>query len=84
MATTNVPVEETVKKIVSKIIRKPESEWNPNATFKEMQADSLDVVQIMVAIEDTYNIELQDEELQKITDMKSFIKYVEDKVAAKK
>lgn len=76
-------VEETVKKIVTKIVRKPDTDFIPTATFKDFEADSLDVVQILVAVEDTFDIELDDEELQNITDMGGFVAYIERKVAEK-
>ncbi|MFH1383221.1 MAG: acyl carrier protein [Chloroflexota bacterium] len=82
--SVNASVEDTVKQIVTRIVRKPQSEFKPDATFKDMQADSLDIVQILVAVEDTYGIELQDEELAKITDMKSFVNYIERMIAQKK
>ncbi len=77
-------VEETLRKIVAKIIRKDDVVLNPTTTFKELGADSLDVVQVLVALEETYDIELVDEELKAITDMGSFIAYVKKKVAEKK
>ena len=76
-------VEETVKRIVTKIVRKPDTDFTPTATFKDFEADSLDIVQILVAVEDTFDIELDDEELQNITDMAGFIAYIERKVAEK-
>ncbi len=76
-------VEETVKQIVTRIVRKPDMVFTPDATFKDFDADSLDVVQILVALEDTYGIELQDEELRKINNMKEFVTYVESKIAGK-
>ena len=76
-------VEETVKKIVTKIVRKPESDFTPTATFKDFDADSLDIVQILVAVEDTFDIEIQDEELQEITDMGGFVAYIERRIAEK-
>ena len=76
-------VEETVKKIVTKIVRKPDTDFKPEATFKDFDADSLDIVQILVAVEDTFDIEIQDEELQDITDMGGFVAYIERKVAEK-
>ncbi len=82
--SVNASVEETVKKIVLKIVRKPEMEFSPTATFKDLKADSLDVVQILVAIEDAYEIEINDEELKNIADMGAFVKYIEKKVADKK
>lgn len=81
--SVNTSVEETVKKIVTRIVRKPEMEFKPTASFKDMQADSLDIVQILVAVEDTYDIELQDEELANITNMKDFIAYIERSIAEK-
>ena len=82
--SVDTSVEETVKKIVTKITRKPEVDFTPTATFKDLKADSLDVVQILVAIEDAYEIEIQDEELKNLTDMGSFVAYIEKKIAEKK
>ncbi len=76
-------VEETVKKIVTRIVRKPDIDFSPQTTFQDLEADSLDIVQILVALEDTYDIEIQDEELQKVTNMGEFIAYIERKVAEK-
>ncbi len=76
-------VEETVKQIVMRIVRKPDLDFSPTSTFKDFDADSLDIVQILVAVEDHYDIEIDDEELQEITDMGGFIKYIENKIAEK-
>ncbi len=81
--SVNTSVEETVKKIVMKIVRKPEMEFTPTATFKDLKADSLDVVQILVAIEDTYDIEVKDEEMKNLTNMASFVEYIEKKISEK-
>ena len=75
-------VEESVKQIVTRIVRKPEMDFNKDTTFKDMEADSLDIVQIMVALEDQYDIEIADEDLQDVKNMGEFIKYIEDKVNA--
>jgi acyl carrier protein len=76
-------VEETVKKIVMRIVRKNENEYSPNATFQDMKADSLDIVQILVAVEDTYDIEIPDEELEDVTDMESFVAVIERVIGEK-
>ena len=76
-------VEETVKKVVIKIVRKPDTEFTATTTFKDLDADSLDIVQMLVALEDTYDIEIQDEELQDITNMGEFIAYIKRKVDGK-
>ena len=76
-------VEETLKKIVTRVTRKPDTAFSPETTFEELDADSLDIVQILVALEDAYNIEIQDEELQELKNMADFIVYVERKVGEK-
>ncbi len=81
--SVEMPVQETVKNIVIKIVRKPDIDFTPTTTFKDLKADSLDIVQILVALEDTYDIEIQDEDLQEVTNMGEFITYVEHKVAEK-
>ena len=76
-------VEEKVKSIVIKIVRKPDIDFTRTSTFKDLEADSLDIVQILVALEDAYDIEIQDEELQEVTNMGGFIDYIERKIAEK-
>ncbi len=77
-------VEETLRKIVAKILRNENIVLTPTTTFKELGADSLDVVQVLVALEETYDIELVDEELKALTNMGGFLDYVKKKVADKK
>ena len=78
---TEMSVEEKVKSIVIKIVRKPDIDFTRTSTFKDLEADSLDIVQILVALEDAYDIEIQDEELQEVTNMGGFIDYIERKIA---
>jgi acyl carrier protein len=81
--STEVSVEETVRSIAGKILRKPDIVFNSKTTFKDFGADSLDIVQILVAVEDKYGIELDDEELKKLTDTAGFVEYIKGKVAKK-
>ena len=76
-------VEETIKEIAAKILHKSDINFSDNVTFKDLGADSLDVVQMLVAIEDKYDIELVDEEMQAITNTKEFLNYIERKIAEK-
>ncbi len=76
-------VEETVRNTVIKIVRKPDIAFTATTTFKDLDADSLDIVQILVALEDNYDIEIIDDELQGIKNMGDFIAYIERKVAEK-
>ncbi len=76
-------VEEKVKEITARITHKSVDEIKTDGTFKDLEADSLDVVQILVALEEEYNIELEDEEMQRVTNMGEFVAYIERKVAEK-
>ncbi len=76
-------VKETVKEIVVRIVRKPDADFTPTATFKDLEADSLDIVQILVAVEEAFDIEIEDEKLQGITNMEGFVAYIEGRVAEK-
>jgi acyl carrier protein len=79
----DISVEETVKKIAQRILRKKDITFATTTTFKDFGADSLDIVQILVAVEDTFDIELDDEQLRNINDTAGFIAYIESKIAEK-
>lgn len=76
-----IEVEDVVKNTVIRITRKDISQFARTTTFKDLEADSLDIVQILVALEDHFNIEIVDEELGSITNMGDFIDYIDRKVA---
>lgn len=75
--------EETVKDIIVKIVHCDREVLTPTATFQDMKADSLDMVQVLVAIEDEFGIEIPDEDAQKFQNFGDFIAYVEARVAEK-
>jgi acyl carrier protein len=74
-------VEEVVRDTVTRITRKEMSQFERTTTFKDLEADSLDIVQILVALEDHFDIEIVDEEMENITNMGDFIDYIDRKVA---
>ncbi|MCK5123708.1 MAG: acyl carrier protein [Dehalococcoidia bacterium] len=74
-------VEDQVRDIVAKITRVDKSIITRQSTFKEIKADSLDVVQALVAVEETFGIEIPDEEAQKFQNFGDFVSYVESRVA---
>ncbi|HEY56566.1 MAG TPA: acyl carrier protein [Dehalococcoidia bacterium] len=77
-------VEDTVKDIVVKIVHCEREILKPEATFQDMKADSLDMVQVLVALEDEFGIEIPDEDAQKFKNFGDFVSYVEARVAEKK
>ncbi len=74
-------VEEQVREIVAKITHADKSVITRESTFKEIKADSLDIVQALVAVEEAFGIEIPDEEAQKFQNFGDFVSYVEDRVA---
>jgi acyl carrier protein len=73
--------EEVVRDTVTRITRKDISQFARTTTFKDLEADSLDIVQILVALEDHFGIEIVDEEMENIQNMGDFVDYIDRKVA---
>jgi acyl carrier protein len=46
--------------------------------MKDLEADSLDAVEIIMAIEDMYGIEIPDEDAEKLQTVEDLVKYVDD------
>jgi acyl carrier protein len=76
-------VEEQIKDILARITRIDKNIITRGSTFKEIKADSLDVVQALVAVEETFGIEIPDEEAQKFQNFGDFVSYVESRVPQK-
>jgi len=73
-------VEEKVKEIISKQLGVNASEVTSEASFVEdLGADSLDTVELVMAFEESFNIEIPDEDAEKITKVKDAIAYINSK-----
>jgi len=73
-------VEEQIREIVARITHVDKSIITRESTFKDIKADSLDIVQALVAVEETFGIEIPDEEAQKFKNFGDFVSYVEGRV----
>ena len=61
-------IEERVKKIVVEQLGVKEDEVSPESSFvDDLGADSLDTVELVMALEEEFNCEIPDEEAEKIT-----------------
>ena len=61
-----------------------ESEVVPEAKFiDDLGADSLDIVELIMALEDEYSIEIPDEDTEKMETVGDAIRYIEDRLAGK-
>lgn len=64
--------------IVKDLLGADESKINPDARFREdLEADSLDLVELIMAFEDKFGAEISDEDAQKITTVGEAVKYIE-------
>ena len=71
-------IEERVKKIVAEQLGVKEDEIQNSASFVEdLGADSLDTVELVMALEEEFETEIPDEEAEAITTVQLAINYVE-------
>lgn len=71
-------VYERVKRIVVDRLGVEESQVTLEASFKEdLGADSLDVVELVMELEDEFDLEISDEDAEKITSVGDVEKYIE-------
>ncbi|MDC1528508.1 acyl carrier protein [Gammaproteobacteria bacterium] len=72
-------VEERVKKIVAEQLGVKKEEVNTGSSFVEdLGADSLDTVELVMALEEEFETEIPDEEAEKITTVQLAINYVNE------
>jgi len=68
-----------IKEIIVEQLAVDESEVQLDTNLmKDLDADSLDAVEIIMAIEDMYGIEIPDEEAEKLQTVEDLVKYVDD------
>ena len=75
-------IEERVKKIVAEQLGVKEEDVSTEASFVEdLGADSLDTVELVMALEEEFETEIPDEEAEKITTVKLAIDYITENLA---
>jgi len=71
-------VEEKIKKIICEQLEVNEKDVVPEASFvDDLGADSLDQVELIMAMEEEFDISISDEEAEKIATVRDAIEYVE-------
>ncbi|MEW6142700.1 MAG: acyl carrier protein [Chloroflexota bacterium] len=76
-------VEEKIKEIITGIVHCEGRALTPTTTWKDLKADSLDLVQVLVQLEETYGIEISDTDAEKLKSFGDLVAYIEGIVAAK-
>jgi acyl carrier protein len=77
-------VEQKVKQIIVEQLGVDESQVDMNASFvDDLGADSLDIVELVMAFEEAFELEIPDEDAEKITTVKDAVEYIENKTSKK-
>ncbi|XBC40571.1 MAG: acyl carrier protein [Buchnera aphidicola (Nurudea yanoniella)] len=74
-------IEKKIKKIISQQLGVMEEDiHNMSSLVEDLGADSLDHVELIMSLEDTFNIEIQDEEAENFNTVQSLLTFVKDKI----
>jgi acyl carrier protein len=74
-------LEEKVKKIIAEQLGVEEEDITPDSSFVEdLGADSLDTVELVMAFEEEFSIEIPDEDAEKILTVQNVLDYIKEKV----
>jgi len=74
---------ERVRKVVVDRLKVSDDEVSPQASFiEDLGADSLDVVDLVMGLEEEFDIEIPDEDAEKIQTVGQAVEYIEQKTSA--
>lgn len=77
-------VEDKIRSIISEQLGVKHDEVTPQASFiDDLGADSLDTVELIMALEEEFSVEIPDEDAEKMVTVGDAIKYIEEKTANK-
>ncbi len=75
-------VEKKIKQIIAEQLGISEEEISPEASFiEELGADSLDIVELIMGMEEEFEMEISDEDAEKMLTVQDAIDYVKKRIA---
>ncbi|MDD5292294.1 MAG: acyl carrier protein [Candidatus Omnitrophica bacterium] len=77
-------VPDKIKSIIAEQLGVKPEEVTPQASFiEDLGADSLDTVELVMALEEEFGVEIPDEDAEKMTTVGDAVKYIEEKIVTK-
>ena len=79
MALSREEINERVKSVLSEQLGVDEGEITNDASFQDdLDADSLDLVELIMSLEEEFNLEISDEDAEKIHSVSDALEYVQE------
>jgi len=75
-----VSVESMVKGIIADQLEVAAGKLNMETTLEDIDADSLDIVELVMALEEEFDLEISDQEVENIKTVGDIIEYIESQV----
>ena len=77
-------LKQRIREIICQQFAVVEEQINDDSDFAtDLNADSLDIVELIMAFEEEFNIEIRDEDAENLTKVKDVYEYIEKKISAK-
>jgi len=77
-------LKQRIREIICQQFAVTEEQINDDSDFAtDLNADSLDIVELIMAFEEEFNIEIRDEDTENLTKVKDVYEYIEKRIAAK-
>ena len=72
---------EKVRSLISEQLDIDEDKITPETTFEDIDADSLDVVELVMALEEEFDLEIADEAVENIKTLADVVNYIEESIS---
>ncbi|MBC7335421.1 MAG: acyl carrier protein [Clostridia bacterium] len=72
-----------IREIIVDQLGVEEEEVTMDTSFEDLNADSLDIVELIMALEEEFDLEIPDEDAEKLTTVRAAVEYIKEKTANK-
>lgn len=76
----SVSIEDKVKTIISNQLEVDLNRISLETTFEDIDADSLDIVELVMALEEEFDLEISDQEIENIKTIGDVVRFIDSKV----